>query len=91
MGTPVRWVRNGMGTETTSAAYRRTQTHESQSFSTELPEFKESANEHLTRINSFGKISTRKVFYDHGAVIAQVVERRLGKAEVTGSSPVNSL
>ena len=25
------------------------------------------------------------------AVIAQVVERRLGKAEVTGSNPVNSL
>ena len=44
----------------------------------------------MTQINSFGRISTRKVFYDHGAVIAQVVERRLGKAEVTGSSPVNS-
>ena len=44
----------------------------------------------MTQINSFGRISIRKVFYDHGAVIAQVVERRLGKAEVTGSSPVNS-
>ena len=44
----------------------------------------------MTQINSFGRISTRKVFYDHGAVIAQVVERRLGKAEVTGSSHVNS-
>ena len=30
-----------MGTETTSATYRRTQTHESQSFSTELLEPKE--------------------------------------------------
>ena len=32
---------SGMGTETTSATYRRTQTHESQSFSTELLEPKE--------------------------------------------------
>ena len=45
----------------------------------------------MTQTNSFGRISTRKVFYDHGAVIAQVVERRLGKAEVTGSIPVISL
>ena len=48
------------------------------------------AKKQLTQTNSFGRISIRKVFYDHGAVIAQVVERRLGKAEVTGSSPVNS-
>ena len=48
------------------------------------------AKKQLTQTNSFGRISSRKVFYDHGAVIAQVVERRLGKAEVTGSSPVNS-
>ena len=36
-----------MGTETTSATYRRTQTHESQSFSTELLESKGTGNEQL--------------------------------------------
>ena len=41
MGVLTNWVRSGMGTETTSATYRRTQTHESQSFSTELLEPKE--------------------------------------------------
>ena len=37
----------GITTETTSATYRRTQTHESQSFSTELPESKGTDNEQL--------------------------------------------
>ena len=36
-----------MGTETTSATYRRTQTHESQSFSTELLESKGTGSKHL--------------------------------------------
>jgi len=39
--------KNGMGTETTSATYRRTQIHESQSFSTELLESKGTGNEQL--------------------------------------------
>jgi len=40
VGTPVCWVRSGMGTETTSATYQRTQTHETQSISIHLPETK---------------------------------------------------
>ena len=42
-----------MGTETTSATYRRTQTHESQSFSTELLESKGIDSEHLAQTYSF--------------------------------------
>jgi len=42
-----------MGTETTSASYRRTQTHESQSFSTELLESKGIGSEHLAQTYSF--------------------------------------
>ena len=39
-----------MGAETTSTTYRRTQTHESQSFSTKLLETKGTANKLLTHI-----------------------------------------
>ena len=38
-----------MGTETTSATYRRTQTHESQSFSPELLEYKGTGSKHLSQ------------------------------------------
>ena len=38
-----------MGTETTSTTYRRTQTHESQSFSTELLKPKGTGNEYLAQ------------------------------------------
>ena len=38
-----------MGTETTSASYRRTQTHESQNFPTQLLESKETGSEYLTQ------------------------------------------
>jgi hypothetical protein len=47
-------VRNGMGTETISATYRRTQTHESQSFSTELRNPKNLTNNLPFRYNSKG-------------------------------------
>ena len=53
VGTPVCWVRSGMGTETTSAAYRRTQTHESQSFSAELLEAKGTGNEQSSQNHHF--------------------------------------
>jgi len=42
-----------MGTETTSAAYRRTQTRESQSFSVELLEAKGTGNEQLSQTHHF--------------------------------------
>ena len=47
-----------MGTETTSATYRRTQTHESQSFSTELLESKETDNEHLLQTREAKKLAS---------------------------------
>ena len=47
-----------MGTETTSATYRRTQTHESQSFSTELPESKGTDNEHLLQTRESKKLAS---------------------------------
>ena len=42
-----------MGTETTSASYRRTQTHESQNFPTQLLESKETGGEHLPQARTF--------------------------------------
>ena len=64
VGTLARWVRSGMGTETTSAAYRRTQTHESQSFSAELLEAKGTGNEQLSQTHHFklSFVSNNKVY-----------------------------
>ena len=47
-----------MGPETTSATYRRTQTHESQSFSTELLESKGTDNEHLLQTRESKKLAS---------------------------------
>ena len=53
-----------MGTETTSAAYRRTQTHESQSFSAELLEAKGTGNEQSSQNHHFklSFVSNNKVY-----------------------------
>ena len=54
-----------MGTETTSATYRRTQTHESQSFSPELLESKGTDSEHLLQINNYPALPAPEVsFFD---------------------------
>ena len=50
-----------MGTETTSATYRRTQTHSSQSVSTELLESKGTGSIHLLQINNYPALPALKV------------------------------
>lgn len=51
-----------MGTETTGVSYRRTQTHESQSFSTELLESKGTDNEHLLQTRESKKLASNTLY-----------------------------
>ena len=54
-----------MGTETTSATYRRTQTHSSQSVSTKLLESKGTGSIHLLQINNYPALTALEVsFWD---------------------------
>ena len=63
MGVLTNWVRSGMGTETTSATYRRPQNPLVTKVSTELLESKGTDSEHLLQINNYPALLATEVSF----------------------------